>query len=270
MTETDVQAPAQPGNEVAATNDAELASAALAGLSDERAALPQLKLLQQLSKEVTEDDQESGTFVNSLTKENYGSSVGLIVVYTAKGRLYSNDDEGTFAAIGDVAPPFWPDRYAGRRFDELPEAEETYRERVNDPDVEQEWGKGPPIQTTRNFIGFIPDSPDVPVRLALKGTSTPAARKINDLLRYAFASPWSHVVNLTAVAATNKRDQAYFKVEAGKGRATTPDEVERAQELTRQAAASLDRYVLHESDEDSEARKAKRESAAASDGLDVG
>jgi hypothetical protein len=265
----DVAVPDQPGTEVANADDQALAQAALAGLSEERAALPQLKLLQQLSKEVTEDGQESGTFVNSLTKQNYGPSVGLIVVYTAKGRLYSNDDEGTFAAIGDVAPPYWPDRFVGKRFDELPEAEETFRERVNDPESDLEWGKGPAIQTTRNFIGFLPEDPDIPVRLSLKGTSTPAARKINDLLRYAFTAPWSNVIDLRAQSATNKREQAYFKVEAGKGRATTPEEVAIAQQFSRQAAASLDRYVLSESDEDAEARRAKREAAAKSDGLDV-
>src|SRR6266498_2511440 len=100
----------------------ELSSQALAGIKDEEFRLPLLCVVQGLSKAHTEDAVPQGHFVNTLTGEDYGEAVSFVVVYTAKGRFYSDRKTGDVyvAQSTDSVPSNWPDKYAGQRFDELP------------------------------------------------------------------------------------------------------------------------------------------------------
>jgi hypothetical protein len=199
--------------------EAELAASAVADLGDDAPTLPLLSVTQQLSKAVTERGIPSGHFLNTLTDKDYGDAVELVVVYATKGRFYSNRDTGdVFVAFGEVAPDNWPDEYAGRRFDELPDAEETYKERANSGEIP--WGSGPPIRTTKNFVGFIPDDPEIPVRLSLMRTSAPAAQKIEALIKWSFKAPWHNVIELRTKQESDKQDRPYFVVRASQGRET--------------------------------------------------
>lgn len=228
--------------------------------------LPVLKVTQQLSNEVESGDAESGQFVNSLTGDNYGDAVELIVCGYFKGRLLApRDADQVYVAQGDVAPQSWPEEFAGRRFDEIEEAEELTRERANAPGGVWE---PPLIQTTHNYIGLLPDAPDLPVRLSLKSTSVPAHRKIKTLLTFAPGGrAWANVIKLGTARKTNKANKPYFVVEAARGRETTPEEQQAAVKLAVQFQSTTQAKLVGESNEGGEARKAV---AKASEGaLDV-
>src|SRR5688500_8155174 len=120
---TDVEPRA--GSEVALADEAALAAAVLGDLDQQDLVLPMLQVAQQLSRVVEQGDAEAGEFVNSLTGENHGSRVELIIAGYFKGRFFAPKGSGeTYIAQGDVAPGNWPEEFAGRRFDEIEEAEE--------------------------------------------------------------------------------------------------------------------------------------------------
>lgn len=257
-------APTSPA-EIAPGSDAEreLSQQSGSGL-DAAPVLPLINLSQGLSKVVQEGDVPIGHYFNSLTSGDYGEELEFVVAFKTKGRFYSDEEAGTFVAFGDVAPQNWPERFAGRRFDELPEAEETYKQRVNDEEIE--WGKGPPIQTTWNFVGFVP-SEDQPVRLSFKSTARAAARKIHSITDWA-PTLWANVVNLSVRKTTNKRDQDYYVPVATQGRSTDAEERQRAISLATIVRDSFDRLQFQgDTDERAEA-KASAE-AGAQDALEV-
>lgn len=265
----------EPGTEVeqrAALSPAELQAAeaeaaAITAATPSKPTLPVVKLAQQLTKEVESGDAKAGQFLNTLTGRNYGDSLSLVVAYpTVRGRFFAEKKGGqSYATLAEVAPPQWPEQYAGRRFDELADAEEVYR-----VEHEQDWGDGPPISTTLNFIGFTPDDPTIPLRLSLMRTAMPAARKIDNILRWAVKAPWHNVIELTTQRKTNADEQPYYVPVATQGRETTPEEQSAAVELFTIIRNNLGEVTLvGDADEGAEAKAAKRASAEKSDGLAV-
>lgn len=234
-------------SEVAVAQSAEvdaILAAQAAEEDDEPISVPILKVGQSLTKEVQAEQAEAGEFINTLTNEGLGTQVELIVSFFNKGRFAADRDSGrAFVAFGAEIPPAWEDlvgeSFVGTRFDEYPDAEEQYKIRVNNKEIE--WGKGPLVSTTHNFTGLVIASPiegedDVPtvspVRWSAKRTDVPAARKLRSLQRmYLRGKPsW----DLTFVLKTTKKQFGQYGsyiVEVSKGRETTADEKAQAIDL---------------------------------------
>lgn len=257
----------QPGAEITEADAAQLAESALAGIDSKDLVLPLLNVAQQQSKVVVAGDIDSGDFFNTITGESFGDSTELVVVHYFKGRFYSDDDDRTFVAAGEIAPANWPEEFAGKAFADIPEAEETWAARANDPDDTFEWGRGPKIDTTHNYVGYIPGegTDGSPVRLSLRRSSIPAHRKIATLLRFGGA-PW----NVSIALATELRTEPkpHYIVKATKGRQTDAEERQRAVSLAQQVQSASVRFAGDEAAND---RKASREAADAANpgGLDV-
>lgn len=250
------------------TREAELAAGALEQIDQADVILPLVKLTQQTSREVQDDEVESGHFVNSVTGHDYGEAADVVVVQYFKGRFFADDDienGKAFVATGDVVPSNWPDIYAGQRFADIPDAEETFKRLANDPDSPLEWGSGPPIQTTYNYVGFTPDEPGVPLRFSLKRSSTPAARKINTLLRFARA-PWDATVHLSTVKRADKQGRPFYIIQAVQGRQTTSEERQAAVELS---GLVQDAAVKFAGDDADDQAQGKAKPAAAEGALDL-
>lgn len=260
-------APTDDAGALSPAEEQALAAQATAGLEDEGLTLPMLKLTQQMSAEVANDQVDSGHYVNSLTGADYGDSANLVIAFgPVKGRFLSIRRTGdVYVAVGDVVPSNWPDKYAGQRFDELPDAEETFRERVNNGDVE-EWGSGPPIQTTRNYIGYLIEDPDLPVRLSLKSTGSQAAQKINSLLRWTLKAPWHNAITLGAARKTDAQDNVYYVPTASLGEETDADQRQRAIQLANLVGQNLESLRLVGEDADRPAPAPKPDGEA---GIDV-
>lgn len=239
MSTTDLEA--TQGTELSPAEEQALAAELIGGIDQQDLILPVVKLTQPLTREVTDKKVEAGRFFNSLSGADYGDELDLIVAYYFKGRFYAPDDDSpdadgdrVFVASGDVVPANWPERWAGKHFADLAESLEGHQARANDPDDQTEWGSGPLIETTHNFIGFIPEDPGSPVRLSLKSTSTPAARKVLSICRYA-GTFWGHQFHLTVAGRENKKKQPYFIVEAVQGEQTTAEQRQTAAQLGRTA-----------------------------------
>jgi hypothetical protein len=132
---------AKPGGELAELSEAE--QALVAGVKEQidpsTLVLPAIKLTHSLTQEVQDGDVEAGTYINSLTKQVYGTDVPFVVCGLYKGRFYS-DDTGTYVARGDVAPDSWPEEYANKPFADIPDAEERWKADSNAG--EHPWGSG--------------------------------------------------------------------------------------------------------------------------------
>lgn len=219
--------------------------------NDDDLVVPVLKVAQSLTKEVTEGDAKPGDFVNSLTGENFGNTIDFVVSAYQKGRFLKDKETGrSYAALGDVAPSSWPEEYAGRPFVEIEDAEERYKERVNAGEIA--WEKGPAISTTHNFIGYV-DGSEVPVRLSLMRTATPAARKLKTMLRFSRA-PWDQVFTLKTEKKSSQRDEPYHNVSVAQGGPTTAEQRQRAVAL---AQATQSGRVSEASADDLEEKIAK-------------
>lgn len=206
--------------------------------------VPILKIGQALTKEVSNGSAVAGEFINTLTGEGVGNKVGLIVAFYSKGRAGSEGPGERYYTSQnvDIIPPHWGDwlgeQWVGQRFDEHPDAEEMYKERVNRKEIE--WGKGPKISTTHNYTGYaiVPALEDaeeefeyMPVRLSLKRTDMEAVRRINSMFQMKLRNQpkWARVLDLTTVEKTGKG--RYFGVDVKLGRVTTDEEREDALEL---------------------------------------
>ena len=199
----------------------DLALATHADLDDADLVVPVLKICQSLTAEVVEGDAKAGDFINSLTQENFGSEISFIVAAYQKGRFYSDKETGrSYAAIGPVAPESWPEEFAGKPFSEIDTAEERYRDLVNAGTIE--WGNGPAISTTHNFIGLVGDSP-VPVRLSLMRTNVPAARKLQTMLRFSQAF-WDNVFTMKTEAKRSSRNEPFQSLVVKQGGKTTGEQ----------------------------------------------
>ena len=192
MTDSTEIEQAQPGGALVAASEAEAAAAArVKGQVDRsKLQLPAIKVVNGLSKEASEGVAQ-GTLVNSLTGEQYGDSVPLIISDFYYGRFYAPKGSGkAFTARGDVVPDSWPEEYAGQRFVELDDAEEQWKAAVNNN--EHPWGSGPPIQTTINFVVTLAENPGYPLRLSMKSSDTPTANKILQMIDMS-PTPWAYV-----------------------------------------------------------------------------
>jgi hypothetical protein len=183
--------------------------------------VPVLKICQSLTAEVVEGDAKAGDFLNSLTQENFGNEVSFVIAAYQKGRFYSDKDTGrSYVSTDAVAPDSWPEEYAGRAFVEIDDAEERFRDLVNAGTIE--WGNGPQISTTHNFIGLVDGSP-VPVRLSLMRTNAPAARKLKTMLRFSQAF-WDATFVLKTEAKRSSRNEPFQALVVKQGGKTTPEQ----------------------------------------------
>lgn len=199
-----------------------LAEATKADVDAARMILPSVKLTQGLTKEVTEDLVKQGHWFNSLTGFDYGDSIELVVAALFQGRFHRNADGDSWAARGAKVPEHWPKEYAGKFFSELDDSEENFRALVNAG--EREWGGGPPISTTYNFVGLIvgdPNSP-LPVRVSLMRGNAKTAQKIETLIKVARA-PWDRTFVLSAKRDVSKRGEPFFSADVSHGGATPPE-----------------------------------------------
>jgi hypothetical protein len=190
--------------------------------------LPAIKLTHSLTREVQDGDVQAGLYINSLTKEVYGDDVPFVVCGFYKGRFYSDTDGNVFVARGDVAPSNWPEEYAGKPFADIPDAEERWKIRANEGG---EWGSGPPIATTHNFVGFVPGAEsDLPLRLSLMRSSKPAADKLKTLV-VSLRAPWDRVFQLRVRKGLNKQQQPYYATDIASGGTISPEDRQKAVEL---------------------------------------
>jgi hypothetical protein len=207
-----------------------LINAAKAEIDTDRLVLPALKLTQSLTAEVQDGDVDAGVFINSLTGENFGDEVEVVISSIFTGRFYSDRETGqSYVAQGDTVPDNWPDEYAGQQFADLPDAEEQFRAAVQAK--EKDWGKGPPISNTHNFVGRVVSDgePGLPVRISLMRSGTKAADKLKTLI-WAARAPWDRTFTLKAVKKVSN-DRPYFAMEVSQGAVTPAD--------YRQAAVTL-------------------------------
>lgn len=209
--------------------------------------VPLLKVAQPLTNEVSDGLASPGDFVLSLTGESFGPTVEFIVAGKGKGRFKpGRDGERSKVAYDTSIVPWQDDPHFGEPFADHPDAEEKYRERVNDGDIE--WGSGPPIQTTFNYTGYVVGS-DVPVRLSLRRTSAPEARKWNTILDAVLRGKfWDKVFEIET--AQNKGGKGtYYTVKVKQGRATTADERQAAVQLATVLRSAFVRTLGDDGDE---------------------
>lgn len=225
------------GSELAVKDEQALVAGAIAGIDEHDLVLPAIQPTQALSNAVTDGKAEAGHFYNTVTGRDYGDEIEFVIVGYQKGRFLvhnrGEDDERSYVASGDVAPDGWPKEYAGKAFVDIPDAEESWRARANDPEDSHEWGRGPIIATTHNFVGFELSDDGLPAKLGLSRTSAPAAKKILTALRFSGRAPWASTFILKTVSRS-KGTKAYFVVQAEQGRTTEAAEIEQAQTLAAQ------------------------------------
>lgn len=186
---TDIEQ-AQPGGAVtvSAEQEAALAARVKGQVDRSKLQLPAIKVVNGLSKEASEGVKQ-GTLINSLTGDQYGESVDLVISDFYYGRFYAPKGGGkAYTARGEVVPENWPEEYAGQRFTELEDAEEQWK-LACDAD-EHPWGSGPPVQTTINFVVTLADNPGYPLRLSMKSSDTPTANKILQMIDMS-PTPWA-------------------------------------------------------------------------------
>jgi hypothetical protein len=211
--------------------------------------LPGITLAQGLSQSVADGHAHQGEFVNSLTKENYGDSFEFIVAGFFYGKAYRNNDEGFFAATqSDRIPSDWPHKDAGKLFEESDDYEDRFRELIADGTIE-DWGNGPGISSTYNFVGYRPGEQDIPLRISFMRTSSSAGKKLLTLIG-TDQRIWDHVYKISS-SREEKNKQPYFVQEVARG-GSTPDEdikgiVELAINLKKAEAAG---NIVLEGDED--------------------
>lgn len=199
--------------------------------------VPILKVGQGQTREVQAGDAERGEFINTLTGEGLGTEVGFIVAYYNQGRFASDKDSGrAYTSFDSVIPASWGDlvgeEFVGTPFTEYPDAEEMYKQRVNEKTIE--WGRGPLVSTTHNYTGFVlvdplEDSDEEveyqPVRLSLQRTNMPAVKKFSTVRRAMLRNkPFYDIVfNLSVYEKQFAKGPAYL-VSPKPGRKTTAEE----------------------------------------------
>lgn len=210
---------------------------------DDNLSVPILKIGQPLTKEVQEEEAEVGEFINTLTGEAITGPVEFIVAYYNRGRFASDKESGrAYVAFGDTIPDAWSElvgeEFVGTPFAEYPDAEEKYKERVNNDEIE--WGSGPLVSTTHNYTGLLVVQPyeedgeveRKPVRLSLQRTNMPAVRKFNTIKRMVLRNKpfWDVAFELSSYGKPFKKGKAYL-LNVKSGRKTTADEREDAKNL---------------------------------------
>lgn len=241
--------------EVAVTQDNDAAVASLLAQQEEEYGdvnyqVPILKLAQALTKEVKAGDAEAGEFINTLTGESYGTSVDFVVSFFQRGRSASSKDGRYYVAIGtDLIPEAWKDlvgeEFVGTRFDEHPDAEERYKERVNSGEIK--WEKGPLISTTYNYTGLVipsaiegddgEEQEPLPVRISFLRSTKSAHDKLMTLKKATMRNKpfWDVVFTLTSEVKSFGRNDSFI-VNVRKGRPTTDVEKGLAVEVAQAVA----------------------------------
>lgn len=224
----DLEPQAEPGELAELSADEQALVESVKGRIDRSdLVLPAIKLTHSLTREVQDGDVQAGLYINSLTKAVYGDDVPFVVCGIYKGRFYS-DDTGTYVARGDVAPGNWPEEYANQPFADIPDAEEQWKIQANNGG---EWGSGPPIATTHNFVGFVVgDDSDLPLRLSLMRSSKPAADKLKTLV-VSLRAPWDRVFQLRVRKGLNKQQQPFYATDIASGDPITPEDRQKAVKL---------------------------------------
>lgn len=223
--------------EVRSAEEQELIAAQNAELEGVSFQVPIIKIGQPLTREVQNGDAEVGEFINTLSAEGLGDAVDFIVAYYNQGRFASDKDSGrAYTAFDSVIPASWAElvgeEFVGTPFVEYPDAEERYKERVNNKEIE--WGKGPLVSTTHNYTGLVITSPEEdsddepeysPVRLSLQRTNMPAVRKFTQVQRAMLRNkPFYDIVfNLTTYEKSFAKGRAYL-LNPKPGRKTTAEE----------------------------------------------
>lgn len=211
-----------------------LVAAAKAGLETDisQIRIPFVKIGQSLTKEVKARDAEEGDWINGLTGEVYGRSVHLVIVDAFKGRFWKDkktNDTYTTGKGEAVIPEHWPHPESGKFFADAEDAEEQYRAAVRAN--EKDWGSGPGISTTYNFVGLLlvegedgeTELQEFPVRISLMRSSAKAGRNLETMLHLNRA-PWDQVYELETRDATSSRGEPYMNVTVKQLRKTTPEE----------------------------------------------
>lgn len=202
--------------------------------------IPILKLGQPLTDEVTAGLASAGEFILGLTGESFTPPLEFIVSGKGKGRFRPakrGTDERTLVAYDtNIVPDNWSDDpHKGQPFNEHPDAEEQYKARVDAGEIE--WGSGPPVQTTYNFTGYIvsaegqPEGSDVPVRISLRRTSAPAARKFNTLLDAVLKGRFWDKTFILGSEQNKNENGTYYTTTVAVGRPTTTTEKKQAIQL---------------------------------------
>lgn len=235
----------------------ELAAEFKADLSQDEFIVPMLVVVQGSTKNPPADAR-TGDFINKLTGEVFGSEIEFVPAAYYKGRFMADREAGkSYAASSDVVPENWPEELVGQNFEDLPDAEEQYRLRVNNKEIP--WGKGPKIQTTYNFVGFVRGT-NVPVRLSFKSTGKAAANKMKALLRVPRA-PWDNAVNLRTHGTENATGDSYQEVIVERGAETEAEErmlaVQVAQGVKAQRGRFTDDDPIEDEDREAPARSGK-------------
>lgn len=110
---------------------------------------------------------------------------------------------------------------------------------------EREWGSGPLVSTTHNFTGYVilpgldPEDEEqlMPVRLSLKRTDVPAAKKFISLKKMLrLRAFWDITFDLTTTAKASGRHESFI-VQVKAGRPTTDEEKLLASQLAVDTAA---------------------------------
>jgi hypothetical protein len=219
--------------ELALTADEQaLADEIKAEISDSDLVIPQLKLAQGQSDMVTSGDAEPGDWVIPLTGENFGQEIEFVVVDTAKGHFWRDEENDTARGVMSTDTVPWQEHPCyGKPFAECDDAEAKFKQDTNDG--LHEWGDGPPISETENFLGFVvgPDGgSETPVRLSLMRKSKQAAYKLLTYIKRMSRTPWERAYSLKA-SKQSKGRYVYHIPEVSRGRETTVEE--------RQAAVGL-------------------------------
>lgn len=235
--------------------------------------LPAIKVVNGLSKEAAEVKQ--GTLINSLTGEEYGTELEVVISDFYYGRFYAPKGGGkAYTARGDRAPENWPEDYAGKFFTELDEAEEQWKAAVNAD--EHPWGSGPPIQTTINFVVTLADNPGFPLRLSMKSSDTPTANKIIQMIDMA-PTPWAYKFKISSDGrATPNGSGTYFGFKAEQAGTVTTEQRQAAVKIAQafndaEQAGDVEEVGQDDADAKSQEKAAKRAraKAKAGDGLGV-
>lgn len=275
MTDSTAIEQAQPGGAVAVSAEQEAALAArVKGQVDRsKLQLPAIKVVNGLSKEAG-DGVPQGTIVNSLTGEQYGDSVELVISDFYYGRFYAPRGSGkAYTARGEVVPDSWPEEYAGQRFVELDDAEEQWKAAVNND--EHPWGSGPPIQTTINFVVTLADNPGYPLRLSMKSSDTPTANKILQMIDMS-PTPWAYKYTVSSEGRpTPNGSGTYYGFKAEQSGTVTDEQRQAAVKIALAFQAAADAGEVEEvgsddADAKGQEKTARRAKAAAKAGEGLG
>lgn len=189
--------------------------------------VPRLKIAQSLTTEVTEGNARPGELLHSLTGESYGTAVEFVVVDSFKGRSWKDPKTGDFHSVGrgEVRVPWEDHPCYGQHFVDCPDAEEQFRAAVRAN--ERDWGSGPGIATTYNFVVLLVTEEDgianFPVRITLSKSSAKEGRNLGTMLNIARA-PWDVVYEISTSQTRNKRGEPFTAVRVGQSRKTTDEE----------------------------------------------